>query len=166
LIPWLKFYGYEVCQFDYGWTGLLGVLLGNKQRARQLASWIEPGDIGIGHSNGCAILHRTGHLGAKWRRLVYINPALNVNAPLAMNVPRCDVYYSPSDRAVLLASLIPGMLWGAMGRYGPHPAMRGYWGHNLELALNHHPVRHSGVFKMIDRFAPLLERELRLQGER
>jgi hypothetical protein len=118
LAPFIDANGWQVRQFDYGWTGLLMTLLGNSGRARTLAHLSIAGDIAIGHSNGCAIIHRATHQGAGFDTVVYINPALDVDVAPGPKVKRCVVFHSPDDRAVFVAKLIPGVLWGAMGRYG------------------------------------------------
>ena len=110
--------GWHVEEFDYRWTFLLGVLLGNGKRAKRLARLVQSGDVGLGHSNGCAILHRAAWLGAPFKRLVYINPALDADAALAPQVEQLTVWHSPSDSPVTLASWIPGVAWGDQGAIG------------------------------------------------
>lgn len=118
LAPYVETQGWNVKQFDYGWTGLFLTLVGNASRARTLAHLSQEGDSAIGHSNGCAIIHRATYDGAKFKRIVYINPALDVDARPAPGVQYCLVLHSPDDVAVWAARLLPFVLWGAMGRDG------------------------------------------------
>lgn len=157
LAPHLTAAGWVVSQYDYGWTLLLGVLFGNPGRGRELARDSEPGDVAIGHSNGCAIIHRALHSGAHFRRAVYINPALDVTAapPAGGPLERVDVFYAPDDMAVLAAKVIPGVLWGAMGRegyQGPDSRIRN---HNLHNVLGP-PLGHSGALHRVSSFGPFL----------
>ena len=111
--------GYRIGQFDYGWTFLLGARFGNKQRAERLAALVQPGDIAVGHSNGCTIIHyATTIFKAALRCLVYVNPALDCDAEPAEHVESVHVWHSPSDAAVRAASVIPFVSWGMMGASG------------------------------------------------
>lgn len=125
LAPYAESAGWQVMQFDYGWTGLLLTLIGNQSRARTLAGIMSESDTFVGHSNACAIHHRASWLkdssgGTLMRshRAIYINPALDIDAALAPGVERLTVFYARDDIATLAARFLPGVLWGAMGRYG------------------------------------------------
>jgi len=169
LADWLNAYGYDVQQFDYGWIGLAGALMGNEQRARDLAREATPEDIAIGHSNGCAIIHRASHLpDSDFARVVYLNPALDVDAAPGPGVRRCDVFHARDDVATLAARFIPGALWGSMGRdgyIGGDPRMRSHeWHRVLGVPLSI-AIGHSGAFRYIDRVGPYIERVLREGGD-
>ena len=118
LRPWLKTYGYKVQLFNYGWLGLLGVRFFNKRIARTLNEFIRPGDVGIGHSNGCAILRRAADMGAPFRQLVWINPALNRDTELSKQIKLCTVLHTPHDNVVRWAARLPRHEWGDMGYAG------------------------------------------------
>jgi hypothetical protein len=141
--------GWEVEDYDYGWTGLLGVRFGNASRSRTLAERTVPGDIAFGHSNGCAIIHAAAWAGAPFGRVVYINPALDRDAPLAPIPRRLYVWHSPSDRAVRLSKLFYRHEWGDMGAKGYcGPFDRRIRNYNMEHGS--FPVKasgHSAVFR-------------------
>ena len=147
LIPFLEKDGHEVLQFDYGWTFLFGARLGNKGRAKKLAKLIQLGDVAIGHSNGCAIIHRASHLSAPFKQIVYISPALDGElTPSWITVRDLSVYYSPSDNYVRKANYIPFVIWGDMGATGC--TRKNKYVHNFDKdRLLGTEVGHSKVFK-------------------
>lgn len=119
---------FDVKEIKYGWTGLAGVRFKNPKVADKLVK-IANGDIGIGHSNGCAILQRAVTHGAKYEILIFINPALNKEArvPIHSSVKRVYVLYSPDDEPVKWAKWLRKFSplswfdphpWGEMGRVG------------------------------------------------
>jgi hypothetical protein len=112
--------GWEVKpkRLDYGWR-LLTQLWGNPRVAAELAGLAKADDLAIGHSNGCTIIHRATHMDyCKLRNVCYINPALDVGATPGPCVEKVLVLHTSDDVATLLARFLPGVLWGAMGRYG------------------------------------------------
>ena len=148
----------EVCEYDYGWKGLLGVRMANKGLAEKLARMVSPGDVGIGHSNGCAILHLASHMGAKFRKLVYINPALDSDAAPGPHVESLDVWHSPSDAPVRLARWLPWHAWGDMGAKGytgPDERVKNF---DKQSAFSLSSSGHSDVFDdlKIRYFGPLI----------
>lgn len=140
-------YSPTVHEFDYGYTFLLGALFGNPGRSRELARLSSRGDIGIGHSNGCALLHRASNLEqSHFDHLIYINPALDSDAVPGQKVKTLDVLYSPDDAATTVAAWIPWVLWGDMGNKGytgQDPRVKNY---NLLSCLNTKSLGHSGAF--------------------
>lgn len=156
----LELQGIEVVEFDTKWKrglirDLLSVRFGNAKRARRLAKMIRPGDLLIGHSNGCALIDL-----ATWQladmvtppkvAAIYLNPALDSDSDLAPQVKECLVFYTATDKTVGLARRLIASRWGAMGRDG-------YQAHELDDAderyinikyENHGIMRagHSGVF--------------------
>lgn len=117
--------------FRYGWLGLLGVKFGNDNLAETLRCLLlEVADRGepvivIGHSNGCALIHRTawlmddrsdGH--GIIERAVYLSPALRRDAPPSPAVKQTDVFFTRNDWAVRASRLWPSE-WGDMGARGP-----------------------------------------------
>lgn len=109
---------HEVCDFDYGWIGLLGVKLFGKKIARRLAKQTPDGAIGVGHSNGCMELIRACEYGAKFKVLVFINPALDNDIEIPDCVEKVYVYYNQFDTTVTMAKYYPFSYWGDMGRVG------------------------------------------------
>jgi hypothetical protein len=127
LMPFLKAPGYSVHIFSYGWIGLMGAWFLNPRIVKQLLPRIGPDDIGIGHSNGCTLLHRAAHLGAPFKGLIYINPALRPDAERAPQVKWISVYCNDGDHAVKFAAILRLLapwaplgdsLWGDMGARG------------------------------------------------
>ena len=164
LAPFLKADGYDVKQFDYGFTFLLGARLGNGRRAKRLTKQVQPGDVAIGHSNAAAIIHRASHLGAPFKQIIYISPALdNQLTPDWTHVRNLTIYYSPSDKYAQAASWIPGVIWGDMGAVGctaDHP-----WVHNYNKDKHASTeVEHSKIFEplYIRRYYNHLRERLRI----
>ncbi len=148
----------ETYDFDYGWKGLVGVMRWNRKLAQALASLTRPGDVGIGHSNGCAILHLSTLVGAQFSKLIYINPALDKDAAPGPAVERLDVWHSPSDIPVRISSYLWGHEWGKMGAVGytgDDPRVTNFDKEN-DFALS--SCGHSDVFEtgMINYFGPLI----------
>jgi hypothetical protein len=127
LKPYLNIADYSAHIFSYGWIGLLGAWYLNPRIVRQLLPKVGPDDIGIGHSNGCVLLHRAAHGGAPFKGLIYINPALRPDAARAPQVEWVEVYYNDGDHAVKVAAILRLLapwaplgdpLWGDMGARG------------------------------------------------
>lgn len=147
----------ESAQFRYGWLGLLGVRLFDGRFARMLAGMVTHGAVGIGHSNGCLILHRAASDGAPFRHLILINPALDADVAFPPSVERVDVLHNSDDTVVSVGSLLPFHGWGDMGRRGatwPDWRVRNYDTRALFGASGH-----SAVFsdEVIDRLASFVE---------
>ncbi len=126
----------KIVALRYGYFGLLSVYKLNEGVADRLNRLI---DLAvhegyqkvtvIGHSNGCAIMHRAavksgGRLN-QMIRYIYINPALRRDAvPPVRVVDELHVLFSRDDKAVKLTRFIPRKLrkkWGQMGRLGLTP---------------------------------------------
>ncbi len=127
LRPYFEDAGYQVAELDYRWTGLIGVRTCNKKLAQSWAGWCRvvasyaDEIVGVGHSNGCAILRASAWLGAPFTQLVFINPALNTKGKktrLGYSANRVHVWHSPSDKAVRFARWLPRHPWGKMGAVG------------------------------------------------
>jgi len=127
LTPNFESSGHSARIFSYGWIGLMGAWFLNPRIVKQLLARVGPNDVGIGHSNGCVLLHRAAHLGAPFNGLVYINPALRADAERAPQVNWIDVYFNDGDHVVKVAALLRLLapwaplgdpLWGDMGARG------------------------------------------------
>lgn len=120
LSPYLRRLGYEVITYDYGYRFLLGALVKGKSDAKGLVDLYQPGDIVIGHSNGCKLIAMAIEMGMPVVRTIFIHPALDKDwvPPLKHPVQRIDVYYSHLDKATWWAQFSPWK-WGGMGTYGP-----------------------------------------------
>lgn len=146
LKPFLQAAGYIVIPVPYQWTWLLGVRLCNKKIASAVAALVRPNSIAIGHSNGCALLHHAAHFGAPFRRMVYINPALDDDAKLAELIERVDVFHSTGDAAVRIADLIPCHTWGKMGAFGYTGDDPRYVNHDIDPDSSFSLREHSDAF--------------------
>lgn len=160
-IDWLAPYfgerGYATnTKFDYGWTGIFSAFFLNDRWARLLTAQVRPGDIGVGHSNGCAILARATDLGAPFRELLFLHPALDRGARIDPHVERITVFHAPSEIPTLLARFIPMHPWGDMGRVGYRGSDPRFVSINTETA-NEHPVfGHTGEGRNPEFWGPLI----------
>lgn len=118
LIPIVEELGYTPIQFDYGWLGLLGARFFSNNLASLLASITKPGDIAIGHSNGCNIIHQATLKKASFHRVLFISPALGNSMELGPEVSQCTILHTRRDWVVQLAKFLPFHPWGNMGRVG------------------------------------------------
>ncbi len=157
--------GNHAREFDYGWIGLLGARFGNRRIATRLVDAVltddeelDPRPIGIGHSNGCAILHMASHMGAPFKKLIYINPALNKDAVPGKQVEEVHIWHSPSDKAVRFARFLPWHTWGEMGATGYRGDDMRMHNHDKERDYRLSSKTHSDVFheSLLDFFGPLI----------
>lgn len=149
-------------KFDYGWMFLLGVAIGSRLLARVMSGIVEHGDLAIGHSNGCALLHRAAWRGAPFRAMAYINPVLDRDIELAPQIEHCDVWHSPSDAPVKWARFIPFSPWGDMGAKGYTGTDKRYRNFNKQADFTLSSKTHSDVFRegMMHCFAPRIIKRL------
>ena len=170
LKPYFVDAGFGAKVVRYGWTGLAGLRGVNDRVAAVLASLSEPGSVGVGHSNGCAILNSASHLGAKFSGLIYINPALPKNEVPGPTVKWAHVWHSPSDAPVKWAKWLrrvspvswfdphPWGEMGATGYQGDDPRMHNF---NKESDFEYQSKEHSDLFAddiLLGFFAPLMAR--------
>ena len=159
LRPYLERIGLRVREMDYGWLGLLGVRLMNGRLAKRLAAHIAPGDIGVGHSNGCAILARAADMGAAFSGLVFLNPALDADRDIAPAVQWIHVYYNKGDEATRLSAFLLAHQWGDMGLVGycgDDPRVRNY---DCSMSLS----GHSAIFSKLATWGPVIADNIRLE---
>lgn len=148
--------GYEVVAIQYGRLGRLGVRLRNKGIAATLKTILQPDDIVIAHSNGCAITYLAMEMGATCKHVVLINPALDADKEIA-NVRNVTVFYSPTDKWTWLAKFIPWSPWGAQGRKGfTGKARPGKYRQFNEDKMCADSCGHSGVFHFRRRLITLI----------
>lgn len=159
LAPYFEEAGFVVKRPRYGWRGLLGVRFLNNTFGRLVADLSEPGDIVVGHSNGCAIAaNALGH-GAIFDQLVLINPALDSDYEFPETVRKIHVWHSPSDAPVRFAKFLPWHAWGdmgAVGHKGDDPRVANY---NKETGfIGASSSGHSDVFEdgKIEFFGPAI----------
>jgi hypothetical protein len=159
LTPFFKDKQFEVEEFDYGFTGLLGVRLLNDRRAGELAERTRAETIGVGHSNGCAILQKASFLGAPFSQLVFINPALDADAGVGTQVKRIHVWHSPSDLPVRFANTFISHPWGEMGATGYKGTDPRFINYNKEDDFDVSSQSHLDIFfvkEKLDFFGPLI----------
>lgn len=123
LVPFLQAAGFECRVPDYGLITASETRIVNPLIWRSIRPYIEPGDLFIGHSNGCAIGYELAQDGAPFAGAVFINAALRRDA--APSAPIwLDTYYNAGDLATVaaVASAAAGFsdcVWGDMGHAGP-----------------------------------------------
>ena len=159
LTPYLEAAGYRVKRFRLGFLDLIGVRMLNGRFSDLLTDMSEPGDIVIGHSNGCLISMLAAEQGAEFAQMIFINPALDGDTPLPKQIKRLDVWFSPSDGPTWWAKFLYKHRWGDMARTG-------YVGVKDSRVVNHNKQNqtelssshHSDVFedKKLAFYAPLI----------
>ena len=142
--------GFDVTEITYGFFHRLRVRLCNKGIASTIASLVEPGSTCVAHSNGAAITYLACELGAPFKNVTFINPALDKNKALASQVEHVQIWYSPHDKWTGLSKFIPNSVWGAQGRVGyKGPYDYRYEQYDQEELLGRFPDEHSGLFSSL-----------------
>lgn len=116
--------GLEVTYPDYGYELAIETRIINGMIEGTLLHYIKPGDILIGHSNGCAIAYHLLLMGAPACGAVFINGALETS--IIRPGAQCgfiDVYWNPGDDVTEIARVgqelgIYDELWGELGHTG------------------------------------------------
>ena len=120
LTPFFIEAGFEVIQPLYGNMGYLTAVTMsrwiNPRIADALASFIQPNDILVCHSNGATIAFLISQK-IKIRGTILINPALDEDLVPTVTCFN-HIYYNAGDWVVWLSSFVPFNRWGSMGRYG------------------------------------------------
>ena len=110
--------GWDARSWTYGYAWALLTRWQNPGRAKKLAAIIEPGDIVLGHSNGCTLTYMASMLGAPIGGAILLNPALDTDRVLGVQVPWINLYANRGDCAVPFAGLFPRHPWGPQGCEG------------------------------------------------
>lgn len=123
LISYLERYGFEVVYPEYGWIAGLETKRLNPVIVGVLLPYIKPGDILVGHSNGCAISYDLMNAGAPVAASVLINAALEQSITRPSHVGFIDVYYNSGDEITETAKVAEELhlvdpVWGEMGHAG------------------------------------------------
>jgi hypothetical protein len=122
LVPYFRQAGFDVRVPDYGLITAVETRIANPLIVRTLTPYVEPGDLYIGHSNGCAIGYDLMNAGARLAGAVLINAALRRDIKLV--APSwVDVYYNEGDTATVAAVAAARLgladpVWGDMGHAG------------------------------------------------
>jgi len=156
LAPYFEAAGYSVRLMDYLWTGLLGVRLCNAKIAKAVSQLIPRAAVGVGHSNGCAILAAASRCGAPFSQLVFLDPALDPDAAVGPEVERIHVWTARKDWALKLAKLLIAHPWGDMGAKGYIGSDRRFINHGMSVQ------GHNALFDQgnLEFFGPLIVGEL------
>lgn len=117
---------FEVFYPDYGYILGLETRVVNPIVVGTLKAYVQPGDILIGHSNGCAIAYDLANTGVKLSGMVFINAALKRNIIRPATCPWIDVYFNAGDEITEAAEIgeklgIDDPVWGEMGHAGYAP---------------------------------------------
>jgi len=173
LMPYLQCNINHMCfKFLYGWLGLVGVLIKNKNIAKNLAAQVSAdGSIhitAVGHSNGCAIIIESARQGAIYDTVVLINPALKTKTVFPPSIKEIWVIHTKYDKATKAARFfnrIPFIgwfvpnAWGAMGT-------QGYCGEDDVRVINIDGSKdlksHSDIFEYnnLKKYGPAIKRYL------
>lgn len=167
LAPWFHLVGFETRQHTYPWVGLLGVRAANPRVAGRLVKAVKPGDIGCGHSNGCAILADAADRGAPFEGLVLINPALESAREIAQHVQWIHVYHNKGDLPVVASEILDWLPWyklrrkehfmgdmGNRGYTGPSPRYRNF---DCDAAATQLDIEsHSEVFGQLNAWGQVI----------
>jgi hypothetical protein len=121
LIPFLS--PLSVKYPDYGYILGIETRVVNPIIVGALRAYIEPGDIIIGHSNGCAVAYDLMRAGAPITGMVFVNAAVEQQIVRNAPVKWIDVYYNPGDEITEAAKLgeelgVTDPVWGEMGHAG------------------------------------------------
>lgn len=121
LIPYLA--GFDVRYPDYGYILGIETRIVNPIIVGALLAYIRPGDIVIGHSNGCAIAYDLMLRRAPIAGAVLINAALEQTIVRHAPTSWIDVYFNAGDELTELAKLgeragLTDAVWGEMGHAG------------------------------------------------
>lgn len=149
-------------EYDYGYTGMMDILKHNKDYAselRDISINFEDEQFAIGHSNGCAIIVEAARQGAEFKRVLLINPALQVDTKFPDTIGEVLVVHTKHDvptRAARWGNRIPFLrwfvppAWGAMGAKGGTHA---HYNYNLsEFIFGHSAVFNSTNMPLWDKF--------------
>lgn len=169
LHPFFAAEGYEPESYDYGLHLIVSPF--NNKWAKELASRVEDGAVGIGHSNGCLILQKAAYLlekadppGAKFSQLVFINPALKAGAKLPPHIKACHVWYSLLDVGLHVSRFLPWSKWGTMGATGATGGYPPFINYNKMAApFARRSYTHLDIFipDNLNYFGPLIARRVR-----
>lgn len=119
---------------DYGFILGISTRIINPAIVGAMLAYIEPGDIIIGHSNGCAIAYDLMRAGAPVSGMVFINAAVERTIVREAPCKWIDVYYNAGDEITEAAALAQRLglvdrCWGEMGHMGylgPDPAITNF----------------------------------------
>lgn len=108
---------------DYGWIEELETKRLNPIIVGVMRPYIQPTDVLICHSNGCAIAYDLMNAGVKMAGAVFINAALERNIVRPPTVGWIQVYFNAGDEITEAAQIAERLglvdpVWGEMGHAG------------------------------------------------
>jgi hypothetical protein len=156
LMSYIKAAGWRPEPIDYGWFGLIQVRLCKGGVAEIIKAAARKGDIGIGHSNGCAILMEAAQRGAQFTGLVLINPALDEDCKAPPQVRWIHVYHNREDSPVKWSRILLLHPWGAMGRHGYRGKDERYTNFDCYPDVK----GHSDIFTKLETWGPRIVRNI------
>lgn len=147
----------KVIALSYGnWPALFALFMPivNHFVIKNLMVQIQPGQILIGHSNGCTIAYGISQR-LFTKGLVLINPALDEDVVFDPFLDFIHVYYSEDDSIVKLSAFLPFSLWGRMGATG-------YTGKDARVKQWRMPFRHTSIgdAEVAVRWGPIIVKNL------
>lgn len=122
LVPYFKAAGFDCRVPDYGLITAVETRIVNPLIERALKPYMEPGDIYVGHSNGCAIGYDLMRGGCQFAAVAFINAALERQI-LVTPPTKLFVYFNQGDLATEAAVIgeslgLVSPVWGEMGHSG------------------------------------------------
>ena len=123
LVPFLAALGIPVKFPDYGFILGLESQRINPAIVGAILPYVEPGDIMVGHSNGCAIIAELAQRGAPMAGAVFINGALKDDITIPPQLDWVEVFYNNGDDITEVAKIaavvyLVDQSWGEMGHHG------------------------------------------------
>ena len=102
---------------DYGWIPIVLANFLNFFILKKLKKEVVPGQICLGHSNGCALFWMLAHK-IDIEGLILVNPALDNDVEFPASIRFIHIYWSPKDEISWLSQFVPFSAWGLMGQTG------------------------------------------------
>lgn len=123
LIPYLQSAGFQVKYPEYGYELALETRIFNPMFVGTLFPYIEPGDIFVCHSNGCALAYELMKRGVPVDGAIFINGALEQSIARPYPAKWIDVYFNSGDEITEAAKLgaaigVVDREWGCLGHAG------------------------------------------------
>lgn len=114
---------FDVRYPDYGWIAGLETKIANPIIVGTLRPYINPQDVLIGHSNGCAVIYDLLVSGVRCAGAVFINGALEEKIVRPTWCPWIHVYSNRGDDITEVAAIgerlgVVDKVWGEMGHIG------------------------------------------------
>jgi hypothetical protein len=165
LIPYLA--PYAVAYADYGFILGIETRLANPIIVGTLKPYVQPNDIFVCHSNGCAIAYDLMSKGVKVAGAIFINGALNAHFGRPTGCPWIDVYWNSGDTITEAARIgadlgIDDPSWGELGHSGYQGTDPVIVNINCGATAGLPPVSgHSDFFNHLAAWGPYLANRLR-----